>query len=187
MKLITYQNKEVIDQLFRDGEYKVTCPLMMRTYNNFEWKGMDFNPFKEVYQYMICRMKKLIDNSDYDETIIAPIWCWFSYKSLKKLNNDNKNLYRIELEIEDNKALLSDFYIYENIAVGGLSYIYNGDDEKIEAAIQREKSEGIDFIYDMYDVMLDISKAEYVQATIWKINRDMVKSIVEVKTNNKIV
>ena len=82
--------------------------------------------------------------------------------------------------------MLSDFYIYEDIAVGGLNYVYGGDDEKVEAAIQREKVEGSDFIYDMYDAMLDISKAEYVQATIWKITKDMVISIKEVKTGKTI-
>ena len=180
MKIITYQAKEVIDILNGSSEYKVTSPNQMKTYNSFQWKYDSFNPFKEVYDYISDRMKKNINSADFDDEIIAPIWGWYKYKSIRKLNNDNKDLYRIELEIEDDKVLLSDFYIYEDIAVAGPGALIE-DEEELEEFYKLEKLKGKEETYRLYDQMLDVSKAQYVQATFWKIKKENIISITKVR------
>ena len=176
MRIITYQAKEVIDILLKEGSYKVTDSKMMKTYISFKWRDDDFNPFKEAYDYIINRMKKLIDNIDLDDDIIAPIWGWYKYKSINKLNKDNPDLYRIELEIDEKRVLLSDFYIYEDIAVGGLSYIFEGNDDMVEKYLHAED----EVVFKFYDKMLNLDKAEYIQATFWKLKLENVKSIKKV-------
>lgn len=185
MRLITYQSKEAVDILLTTGELKITDTKNMKTYHFFD-DSFGVNRFKEGYEYIINRMHKYIkDKSDYNNDIIAPIWGWYKYPDINELNKDNSSLYRIELEIDDNKVLLSDFDYYENIVIAGIDFFYSSH-KKREEIYQKEKLEGKEVIYKIYDKMINknhLRKAHYIQATFWKIKKEYVISINKVKEN----
>ena len=183
MKLITYQSKEAVDILLSMGELKITDTNQMKTYRFFD-DSFGINRFKEGYDYIINRMHKLLkDSSDYSSDIIAPIWGWYKYPDINELNNDNSNLVRLEIEIDDNKVLLSDFDYYENIVIAGVDFIYDSKKKRRELE-ELEKVEGIEVIYKEYDRMISekqLKKASYIQATFWRLKKENVKSITKVK------
>ena len=184
MKLITYQNKEAVDILLSTGELKITDINQMKTYHRFDcFDGS--NRFKEGYDYIINRMKKLLKNqSDYSLDVIAPIWGWYKYLNIDELNHDNHDLYRIELEIDDDKALLSDFDFYENVVIAGVDFLY-ASEKKRQEIYERVDKEGIEVLYKLYDKMINkkhLKKADYIQATFWVLKKEYVKSITKVSS-----
>ena len=182
MRLITYQNKEAVDILLSTGELKITKSEDMKTYHHFDNFGV--SSFKEVYEYMIDRMHKLINNDDLDDSIISPIWGWYKYVDIKELNEDNPDMYRIELEIDEDKVLLSDFDCYENIAIAGLDF-FNLSKKKKEEIY----SLGDEAVYQVYDKMISkyrLARAKYIQATFWKLKLEYVISITKVKEGDII-
>ena len=182
MRLITYQSKEAVDILLSTGELKITDTNQMRTYHFFG-DSFGVNRFKEGYDYIINRMHKLIkDKYDYDSDIISPIWGWYKYVDINELNDDNKALYRLEIEIDDNKVLLSDFDYYENVVIAGIALFYSSEKKRREVE-ELAKKEGIEAIYKLYDKMINknhLKKADYIQATFWKLKKEYVISITKV-------
>ena len=185
MKIITYQRKIVVDKLLKDGEYRITAPKQMHTLNTIKKYPWCSN-WEKAYDYMFDRMKKKIKNKrDFDDEIIAPIWGWYKIEDPKRINHDNKGLYRITLEIKDSKVLLSDFGFYECFAISSIGCIYyKGKGEQIAKELyQREKEEGPECIYKIYDKILNknhLKHAEYIQATFFKIRMQDVVSIEKV-------
>lgn len=187
MRIITYQHKKVVDYLIKNGEYRVTNKSQMKTLTRLS-RPFSGGLFEELYEYMFDRMDKKIKNQkDHDKDIIAPIWGWFRFPSQNELDDDNKKLYRITLEIKDSKVLLSDFNYFENFACSGLKFVYYNYPEIIEELYQKEKIEGKEVIYKVYDKMLNkkhLKNADYIQATFYKIKMNDVISIEKVKKNN---
>ena len=183
MKLITYQSKEAVDILLSMGELKITKSEDMKTYHSFDNWGA--NTFKEAYEYIKDRMHKHLNNDDLDEDIISPIWGWYKYESIRKLNKDNPDMYRIELEIDDDKVLLSDFYYYENFAIAGLDCLSIFSKKRKEEIY----ASGQEAIFQEYDRMIKpyfVKRGKYTQATFWKLKLEYVKSITIVKGNKRI-
>ena len=185
MKIITYQRKIVVDKLLKNGEYKITDPKHMHTLNAIKKYPWCSN-WEKAYDYMFDRMKKKIKNKrDFDDDIIAPIWGWYKVEDPIRINHDNKGLYRITLEIKDSKVLLSDFGFYEFFAISSIGCIYyKGKGEQIAKELyQREKEEGPECIYKVYDKILNknhLKHVEYIQATFFKIRMKDVVSIEKV-------
>ena len=185
MKIITYQRKIVVDKLLKDGEYKITDQKQMHTLNTIKKYPWCSN-WEKAYDYMFDRMKKKIKNKrDFDDDIIAPIWGWYKIEDPKRINHDNRGAYRITLEIKDSKVLLSDFGFYECFAISSIGCIYyKGKGEQIAKELyQREKEEGPECIYKVYDKILNknhLKHAEYIQATFFKIRMQDVVSIEKV-------
>ena len=185
MRIITYQRKIVVDKLLKDGEYKITDPKQMRTLNAIKKYPWCSN-WEKAYDYMFDRMKKKIKNKrDFDDDIIAPIWGWYKIEDSRRINHDNRGAYRITLEIKDSKVLLSDFGFYECFAISSIGCIYyKGKGEQIAKELyQREKEEGPECIYKVYDKILNknhLKHAEYIQATFFKIRMQDVVSIEKV-------
>ena len=185
MRIITYQRKIVVDKLLKDGEYKITDPKQMHTLNAIKKYPWCSN-WEKAYEYMFDRMKKKIKNKrDFDDNIIAPIWGWYKIENPKRINHDNRGAYRITLEIKDSKVLLSDFGFYECFAISSIGCIYyKGKGEQIAKELyQREKEEGPECIYKVYDKILNknhLKHAEYIQATFFKIRMQDVVSIEKV-------
>ena len=185
MRLITYQRKEAVDILLSTGELKITDTNNMLTYHFFD-DCVGGNRFKEGYDYIFNRMNRYIkDKSDYTDDIISPIWGWYKYPDINELNTDNCDLYRIELEIDDGKVLLSDFDYYENVVIAGIDFIYTSD-KKRQEIYERASKEGIEVIYKLYDKMINKShlrKASYIQATFYCLKKEYVISIEKVCTD----
>lgn len=185
MRIITYQRKCVVNKLLKYGEYKITDRSQMKTLNDIK-KMIPGENWQKAYDYMFDRMKKKIKNKrDFDDDIIAPIWGWYKVEDPKKINHDNKGLYRITLDIKDSKVLLSDFGLYECFAISSIRCIYyKGKGEQIAKELyQREKEEGPECIYRVYDKMINkkhLRYAEYIQATFFKIRMKDVVSIEKV-------
>ena len=185
MRIITYHRKIGVNKLLKDGEYKITDPKQMHTLNTIKKYPWCSN-WEKAYDYMFDRMKKKIKNKrDFDDDIIAPIWGWYKIEDPKRINHDNRGSYRITLEIKDSKVLLSDFGFYECFAISSIGCIYyKGKGEQIAKELyQREKEEGPECIYKVYDKILNknhLKHAEYIQATFFKIRMQDVVSIEKV-------
>ena len=175
----------MVDKLLKDGEYKITDPKQMHTLNAIKKYPWCSN-WEKAYEYMFDRMKKKIKNKrDFDDNIIAPIWGWYKIEDSRRINHDNRGAYRITLEIKDSKVLLSDFGFYECFAISSIGCIYyKGKGEQIAKELyQREKEEGPECIYKVYDKILNknhLKHAEYIQATFFKIRMQDVVSIEKV-------
>lgn len=185
MKIITYQNKIVVDSLKKNGEYKITKQTQMGTFLSLT-KPYSCNYFPEAYDYMMNRMKKKIKNkADYEEGLIGPIWGWAKVPDQSEQDYNNKRRYRIVLEIDEAKVLLSCFGCYENFACAGLNYLYYGKTEaKKRELLQRAEQEGKEVIYHEYDKMIrksHLKHSEYVQATFYKLKMSDVVSIEKVR------
>ena len=180
MKIITYQNKRVANILKRYHEHKITEVENMKTYHVYDNPLYMRNPLKEAYDYMINRTKKLINNEDLDDDIIAPIWGWSAstpYRLLRKLNKNYPNGYQIVLEIPDDKVLLTDYSAYEDMISGGLWSVCNNEEE-----YHALKEKGQDAIYEAYDkAILNPQDVDYIQATFWKIKEEYIVSIRKVR------
>lgn len=185
MRIITYQRKIVVNKLLKHGEYKITDRKQMHTLNAIKKYPWCKN-WEKAYDYMFDRTKKKIKNKrDFDDDIIAPIWGWYKTEDPKRINHDNRGSYRITLEIKDSKVLLSDFGFYECFAISSIGCIYyKGKGEQIAKELyQREKEEGPECIYKVYDKILNknhLKHAEYIQATFFKIKMEDVVSIEKV-------
>ena len=104
MRLWTIQGIEIYDQLVRDGVTYCTKP---------SWDHDDH--FMYAYHWIAEQMRKRIGEPPIDG-IEYPLWAWYQYDSAKKkkplrspLNVGEGVSAYMEIEIPENKVLLSDF------------------------------------------------------------------------------
>ena len=121
MKLWTIQNEEVYKKFKSTG--------ILRADRNFIYDDMIFH-----YNWMVDQMKKRIGTPN-AETIKYPIWDWYQWQGTKNKRPDLRfsgHLERgikgvlLELEVEAEKVLLSDFADFNNV----LNYGYISNNEK---------------------------------------------------------
>ena len=157
MKLVTLQNKQILDEIESKGEY---TPNLM--YN-----------MMEEYQEMFEQYKKKTNIS-----INAAIWAWyiFDYERMGKIpsksiiNNmqnffydPNKNLVLL-LEVPDSIVMLSDAYAWA-------SYISDTDEERIKNPYK-------------WDAVVNWDKGiENVQAIFPKIKKEYIIDLMNIGTD----
>lgn len=185
IRLYTYQSKNKVDELLSTGVLKMTDKDMPNTfYNVFKDVNAEF-----LYYFLSETMKEKISK---DSDIKSPIWAWYKYngryKPTRKHDSNNKNFYRIDFEIDSSKVLLTDFNMYSYFLVGCICYKTKEEHDEYLSQYMVSKNE----LFNSYKQMLniDIKKdTEYtfsnrhstIQATLWKITKDMVVKITEIK------
>ena len=72
--------------------------------------------------------------------------------------------------------------IYDNVVIGGIALFYSSEKKRREIE-ELAKKEGIEVIYKLYDKMINknhLRRADYIQATFWKLKKEYVISITKV-------
>ena len=108
MKLWTIQTTEIYDTLQKNGV--VYC-------DRESWFCQEY---RDMYDWMANEMRKHIGIPP-QKKVRYPIWAWYQYTSRKKprppissnmLDSDQKEGVMLEIEIPDDKVLLSDFGLW---------------------------------------------------------------------------
>ena len=179
MKLWTIQPVEVIDILNRDGIFRCN-PLLSDNYC--------CRCFKDAYDWLVEEMDKR--DIPHPDGLTIPIWAWYERNRKHKKPDLRESGYTtrgekcvcIELEIQDNMVLLSDFDKWHSV----LNNFFVSDaetDEEFDKEFDLYESlttEGKKkMCVDSWQKIFDISKGYgYTQATFWEIRKEMVKKVV---------
>jgi len=151
--------------------------------------------FNRAYEWIESKMNTLLPVSDM--LCKHPMWAWYKYGGKRKPDLRKKHLnkcdifYRIEIEIDDSKVLLTDFDNWHLVLNADkrdikeehtIFDIEEGDD------ISSYIKEGF-FVednklkYDWNNIILDKnSNKKYIQATFWYVTFDQVKSYTKHKS-----
>ena len=184
MRLWTIQPPEVLDIINKTGEFICEKPL-----------SESYEEFKDAYEWIVSKMneKNIVCNGTKPA---LPIWAWHTYDWENKCpdldyvgRTDMPNIC-IELEIPDNQVLLSDYTAFHNV----LNNWYFDDgmseaewSEKQTAytklsPIEKEclKVKSWDRVFDVSPFENEwVTRGRFVQATFWKLTKDMIISTKE--------
>lgn len=183
MRLWTIQPVEVVNILERDGIF--TCNPKKSEY---------YNDFHDSYLWIAAEMDKR--NIPHPNGLKLPLWAWHTrdWKHKKPdlrttgLGTPGKSYVCIEFEIDDKKALLSDYnswhYVLNHIWFDG-SYSeddWNKKQEWFNSLNPKEKENAIikswQNIFDVVKRKNDwFTNGRYVQVTFWELRKDMITNI----------
>ena len=190
MRLVTYQSKEAVKRLLKEGYLIMEKDKRDFTHiHRFDDHDYSAHSFTYAYNYIIDRMNKLLPPKE-DPNCYYPLWAWYRVNGRRKptkfLDNMHKGNVRIIFEIDDNKVLLSDFDMFSYILSGGLYFKKNPEsfEEEMDIFLPNDSD-----YFDNLDQMLEINHKEdgpyymsnrhnTIQATFWKLN---LKDVVEIK------
>lgn len=181
MKLYSLQPKKVIDEINKKGYF--ICDNKKSEYL-IDDPGQKFN---NAYNWLIDQMNKKIENP---ENIKFPVWAWYKIDGKNELPNFNESLlnysdnYLIEIEIPDNEVVLSD-YNHWHMPLNDIFANMEENDEKWEEINEWYDNlpyeERTKIKYDSWNVVFNVENAKYVQATFWKLNKENIVNIYEIK------
>ena len=184
MKVFTVQPLEVLDIIEKKGYF--TCEKA---------KSENYKDFYSAYNWLA---KEMIRRKIYPvESNTLPVWCWYLYDGKNKLDLRHSGLGTpkekqvcLELEIQENKILLSDY--------GAWHFVLNNswyDDSTSEREFDKlhawfdtlpyKKQEELKVkswqkIFDITQVRNEwSSNGYYVQGTFWAITKDMIVNTKE--------
>lgn len=181
MKLWTVQPQEVISIIEKTGEF--ICD-----------ETKSDKDFRKAYEWIAKEMDKR--HIVHPEGLVLPLWAWHT-RDWKHRKPDLRNIglgirgekcVCIEFEIDDSQVLLSDFFAWHCVLSGGFynnshtEAEWNEKDARYEALSGEQK--GIETLKSWQKVF-DVTASEnefyqngrYVQATFWKLSKDMVTDI----------
>lgn len=192
MILWTIKKPEFWDLLQEHGTLHACPPLCYA-------RGFLEESFEDSYGWMIDQMRKRLPSSPHR----YPIWAWYQRYNETKRRPDLRGWdyrgyrgVRIEFEIDDSLALLSDFSAWHCV----LNRCYLGtsedDDESFYQEIQnagyrgvwelpdgdlrKRVSESWERIFDLdwyAEKWTEPRKEKSIQATLWEIRLDMVRNV----------
>mgnify|MGYP001059113006 CR=1 FL=1 len=157
MKLFTHQSKEFVNSLLRDGFIKNNGSVMR-----------DEKHIKYAYE----RLVKYARYNVSDEFVGFPIWCW--YKIETAYENDG---IKIELDVPDELALLTDYYDWGGGVLYYAELYLNGINEIEGETLTAKESMERDFSNCVNQNML----REDIQAIIPYIKLEWVTNVEELK------
>ena len=144
MRLWTIQGIEIYEQLQRDGVAYCTTPA---------WA--DDEMFLKAYGWMAGQMRQRIGEPPIKD-IKYPMWAWYQFNSAKSKKPTRSYFYiqegisaYMEIEIPDNKVLLSDFINWHNVLNQYPLTNWRRIDKKIDLL---EKEAGKSLVFDDYPV-----------------------------------
>ncbi len=108
MKVWSIQTKEVLNQLKENGVHQII------DFSQTGW-GEDNEVIEIAYEWLCEEMKERIGLPQHEKQL--PIWCWHSWNGVGKKPDmrykahakKGTEIFRLTLEIEENRLLLSDF------------------------------------------------------------------------------
>ena len=182
MKLWTIQPEEVYEEINSMGVYhceeeKSTMKLLELT-NEYNW--------------LVEQMKKHIGLPP--EGVSYPVWAWYKWSEDRKMpdlraerwcyGSKGDIYYRMEIEIPDDKVLLSDFAGWNGILNNALLSETEEEDDKIykiyEALTTEEqnkmKAKNWERVFDVSPLNNEwIRRGESIQATFWELRKENIR------------
>lgn len=163
MRLVTIQNKEVLDIINETGTYKV-------------------DPSKLAYQRLLPNyetMRDIMNENLKTNSDNLPIWCYLQLNGEtppldlgcedyyhKGTSGLNENVVLLELVVPDDQVFLTDYYSWTDYL-----FFTNEEPDEHDSKISLDNLHN----YNLNDT---------VQATIFNITKDMIKSIHLLLSNN---
>ena len=188
MRLWTIQPPEVLDIIEKTGKF-ICDPE--KSY----WKDDEY--FQRAYSWMMAQM--YLHNITRPKNALSPIWAWHTHNWKHKkpdlrrseFGRRGKKYVCIELEIPDNKVLLSDHYGWHCV----LNNDYNNPartEEKWEILNDRFESIRQGYVRELvkiasWDKIFDVepfenefvSNGKYIQAVFWEIKKENIIKVQE--------
>lgn len=171
MRLWTFQTPDVYENLLKNGVY--TCDK-----DNIQF--LEDDDFVKSYDWMSKQMEKKVgfSKSKY------PLWAWYTFDGKHKKPDlrlsgyakRGKELVCLEIEIPDEKVLLSDFDLWHFV----LNHFYlvkddeydEDDDDKYDNMSEEQIQESWEKVFVDKD-----STSPYIQATFFELRKENVKKV----------
>ncbi len=148
----------------------------------------------DSYEWLSEQMKERI--GDPPTGVIYPVWGWYQWEGLRKKpdlrrerwSNGSKGerFVCMEIDIPDEKVLLSDFDQWSIVIIDGLISYSREEDDTLEQQYSllsrqekiRYKHENWERIFDLTPMNNDwVIKGDSIQATFWELCREQVKDV----------
>ena len=202
MRLWTIQGIEIYEQLQRDRVAYCTKPA---------WS--DDEKFMKAYLWMADEMRQRIGEPPLKD-IKYPMWAWYQYNSAKSKKpprswldiQEGVSAY-MEIEIPDNKVLLSGFCNWHNVLNQWPLTNWKRIDKKTDL-LEKEAGKSLDFddypveiqkeIEDSWEAIFDLDRRDKevgrthkrnrsIQATFWMLKPDNVISVEFLERKGEVV
>ena len=187
LTLITYQTKQAVDVLKRDGVLRLTeADKELTSLGEFHNTG-----FPYAYKFMIWAMQNKLPAPKCPDTYY-PIWAWHTIEGevppTPHLDEIHKGKIRLKIEIDESRVLLSDFDMFCFLLSGGLYFKTSHKEKKKYEDNWREPDE---FFYPNLEQMFTLHrkrgngyacsyKKETIQATFYELFLEDVIEFQEV-------
>lgn len=192
MQLWTVQPYNVYETLTATGIYKCNPHLSSL---------LEEDSFINAYKWISNEMKNRIGNPSADITF--PVWAWYRVDG-KNRKPDMRTIgmrvfeesVLMEIEIQDNKVLLSDFDHWHLVLNDGIFYkaslLENISSEEWELETDKEDvyyenlsdQEKITYKENSWKNIFSpdiVSRSAYVQATFWELEKEQIKKVWKLK------
>ena len=185
MLLWTAQTIEAYNTLIHSGAYR--CD---------ESKIIDFEWWKPAYDWIAQMMKEQI--GDPPKGVKYPVWLWYRWKGKNKkpdlrahrsFGEKGTKLMLIEVEIPDNKVVLSDFDNWHSVLNGTYSYTQTTNEKEFDEVYEwlqslpeeqhtQEIRHSWESIFDISIWDTDFSRnGVWVQATVWELKKEYIRKV----------
>jgi len=171
MRLYTVQPKEVIDKVLKNGSF-ICDPS-----KSFHLK---YPNTQQAYEWMIKKMNSCLKNED---NIQYPIWAWYKIDGTNELPDfncgifSNSTCYLLELEMESEDVLLSDFDNWHIPLNNWYFSLCETDEEFDKEDIRLKRLSPYEFEKEKFaswERVLNVKNSYMVQATFWKIKKENI-------------
>ncbi len=171
MKLVTIQPIEVLTALRKTGTFSSSYAETVGIEEDCR------NQISNAFAWYIDQMKARVGAAP--DGVYYPIWAWYK--------NDDSSLYdgtwgeagktyaRIEIEVEDERVLLSDFLEWHN-PLNNFPCCEGETDEELDASYDAIVAGGEEAIKESWSKIFDVSKSDCIQATFWELRSEDILS-----------
>ena len=165
-------------------------------YHCDESKIIDFEWWKPAYDWIAQKMKEQIGNPP--EGVNYPVWLWYRWRGKNKkpdlrarrsFGEKGTKLMLIEVEIPDNRIVLSDFDNWHSVLNKSYSYSQTTNEKEFEETHEwlqslPEEQRKLE-IQKSWESIFDISiwdndfsrNGIWVQATVWEIRKEYIRKV----------
>lgn len=187
MKIWTFQKKEVLDKINKNGYYVVDARHTMSR----KYKGS----FRIGYEYMIKHLKYKCSKEHRNK---YPIWGFPYNQTAAEFGIRELGYIKLELEIDESRILLSDFCDYHCV-LNNFYCAINEDDLDNFWSKYYDDNHKVREEYNKEDVQLEIERSwirifdvknkrlEDLQACFWEIKKEDIVTIEEIKEEDLLI
>lgn len=182
MTLWTIQPEEVYQQIQKTGIYR--C----------DFKKSQMTDLREQYDWLVQEMKARIGEPP--EGVFYPVWAWYMWEGARKKPDLRRERWGngwigdrfvcMEIEIPDDKLVLSDFDSWSIILLNGLLTDTEEEEKILEKAYEAMPPEAQrEFKYQNWKNVFDLSyvengwihKGDSIQATFWELRKENIRKV----------
>lgn len=182
MILWTIQEEAVYKEIMETGVYR--CDFAQSSMP--EWK--------EEYDWLVKEMKKRIGNPP--NGIMYPVWAWYQWEGKRKKPDLRRERWEcgfkgdiytcMEIDIPEDKALLSDFDAWSIILLHGMISDTEEENKALEerynsmapSGQKKMRDKNWERVFDLTPIHNDwMTRGDSIQATFWELRREEIKKV----------